>query len=58
MFDDTVSFSPSEHCPGCGGSNWLIDQGDGSRLHANRPTKTGDRACNDCGAVWAHTEGE
>ena len=52
MDDDTISTEPSALCPRCGSSNWLVDQGDGAILDAERRTKRGDRACNECGYVW------
>ena len=51
MDEETISYDSSDVCRICGSTNWVID--DGSRvLHASVPTEVGDRACNDCGAVW------
>jgi len=52
MNDTTVSYDASDRCPRCGSTNWLVDQSDEPKLHAERPTNRNERACNDCGRVW------
>lgn len=51
MNDTTVSYDSSELCPKCCSPNWVIDEGN-QVLYAEWPTNLGERACNDCGAVW------
>ncbi len=57
MNDEAISFDASDGCPNCGSTNWVVDQGDGHLLQADRPTRRNDRACNVCGVVWQQTIG-
>lgn len=50
--DLTISHDASEHCPRCGSSNWLINQGEAPKLHTQPATNLNDRACNECGEIW------